>query len=145
MTSLEEQIGADDFNIGTPLLSHYKKSPVVSNKSIFRLSKDDLTLFFEKRNIKEPDNQGECRVSLNILRDCGYNHGLCRLLNTDKDTGIIGDKRDLERRQALFGKHSIALPKIQSFWVLLARQFEDSNVIFLIWSATIYLLFSIFG
>jgi len=111
----------DDLNIGTPLLGHYKKLPLLTNKSIFRLNKDDLTLFFEKKNIKEPDNVGECRVSLNILRDCGYNHGLCRLLNTDKETGIIGDKKDLERRQALFGKHSIALPKIQSFWVLLAR------------------------
>lgn len=67
------------------------------------------------------------------------------MLNTDKDTGIIGDKRDLERRQLLFGKHSIALPRIQSFWTLLARQFEDTNVIFLIWASTIYLVFSIFG
>jgi magnesium-transporting ATPase (P-type) len=107
--------------------------------------KDDLTLFFEKKNIKKPDNQGECRVSLNILKDCGYNHGLCRLLNSDKDTGIIGDKKDLERRQLLFGKHSIALPKIQTFETLLARQFEDSNVIFLIWTATIYLGFSVFS
>jgi Ca2+-transporting ATPase len=31
------------------------------------------------------------------------------------------------------------LPKIQTFETLLARQFEDSNVIFLIWTATIYL------
>jgi hypothetical protein len=78
-------------------------------------------MFFEKKNMKEPDNDGECRVSLNILKDCGYNMGLCRLLNTDKDTGIIGDKKDVERRQKLFGKHSIALPKIQTFEVLLSR------------------------
>ena len=95
--------------------------PLLTSKSIFRVRKDDLTLFFEKKNIKKPDNQGECRVSLNILKDCGYNHGLCRLLNSDKDTGIIGDKKDLERRQLLFGKHSIALPKIQTFETLLAR------------------------
>ena len=50
-----------------------------------------------------PDNHGECRLSLNMLRDCGYNEGLCRLLNSDKDTGIIGDEIDLRRRKMLFG------------------------------------------
>lgn len=109
------------------------------------MSKEDLTLFFMKKHIKTPDNQGECRISLNILRDCGYNHGICMLLNTDKETGIIGDKKDIERRQAIFGKHSIAMPKIETFFNLLARNFEDINVIFLIWSATIYLLFSMFS
>jgi len=91
-------------------LDNYKKLPLLTSKSIFRVRRDDLTLFFDKKNIRKPDNQGECRVSLNILRDCGYNLGLSRLLNSDKDTGIIGDKKDLERRQMLFGKHSIALP-----------------------------------
>jgi magnesium-transporting ATPase (P-type) len=104
-----------------------------------------MTHFFKKKNMKQPDNQGECRISLNILRDCGYNPGLCRLLNTNAQTGIIGDRRDLERRVALFGKHSIALPTIESFLTLLARQFEDNNVIFLIWAATIYLGIAIFN
>ena len=66
-------------------------------------------------------------------------------MNTDKETGIIGDKSDLERRQALFGKHSIALPKVQTFEVLFSRQFEDSSVITLIWTASIYLIFSLFS
>lgn len=79
------------------------------------------------------------------MRDCGYNYGLCTLLNTDKETGIIGDQKDIARRQLIFGKHSIALPKIETFFNLLARNFEDINVIFLIWSATIYLLFSMFS
>ena len=109
------------------------------------MRKENLNLFFEKKNIKLPDNQGECRVALNVLKDCGYNKGLCKLLNTDKETGIIGDKKDVERRQKLFGKHSIALPKIQTFEVLLSRQFEDTNVIFLIWVSTIYLAFSFFS
>jgi hypothetical protein len=41
--------------------------------------------------------------------------------------------------------HSIALPKIQTFEVLLSRQFEDPNAIFLIWVSTIYLVFSFFS
>jgi len=48
-------------------------------------------MFFEKKNIKKPDNQGECRISLNILKECGYNRGLCRLLDTDMESGVIGD------------------------------------------------------
>ena len=67
------------------------------------------------------------------------------LLNSDQNTGIIGDKKDIERRHRLFGKHSIALPKIETFFNLLARQFEDTNAIILIWASTIYLLFSIFS
>ena len=123
----------------------YRKASQTSSKHIFRLRADDLTLFFDKRNVREPDNQGECRVALNVLRDCGYSAGLCALLSTDPDTGIIGDARDLQRRQRLFGKHSIALPKVQPFATLLARQFEDSNVIFLIWAATAYLVLSAFS
>ena len=38
--------------------------------------------------------------------------------------------------------HYIAQPKIESFITLLARQFEDTNVIFLMWAATIYLAIS---
>jgi hypothetical protein len=45
-----------------------------------------------------PDNKGEIKVSLNILRDIGYKHGLCQLLNTDPDTGICGDAADIKRR-----------------------------------------------
>ena len=88
----------DSLDIGTPSLDEYKKLATLTNKHIFRIRKEDLTLFFEKKNLKQPDNQGECRVSLNILKDCGYNRGLCRLLNTNMDSGIIGDVKDLERR-----------------------------------------------
>jgi len=97
------------------------------------------------KNTKKPINEGECRISLNILKDCGYNSGLCALLNTDQETGIVGDESDLERRRNVYGTHSIALPKIESFYNLLARNFEDKNVILLIWICTLYLVFSIFG
>lgn len=90
-------------DLATPLLSHYKKLSSLDNKNIFRLKKEDLTLFFDKSNIKLPDNQGESRISLNILKDCGYNHGLCKLLNTDPEIGIIGDQDDLNRRIKIFG------------------------------------------
>jgi len=80
-----------------------------------------------------------------MLKECQYNNGICRLLGTDAKTGIIGDKADIERRQKIFGKHTIALPKISSFMTILYRQFEDSNVIYMTWVATIYLCFSLFS
>ena len=67
------------------------------------------------------------------------------MLVSDKESGIIGDHRDLERRQKLFGKNKIALPEITSFHELMASQFEDDNVIFLIIAATAYLGFSVFS
>lgn len=89
--------------------------------------------------------QGECRNTLNMLKECQYNAGLCRLLGTDMKTGIIGDKEDIERRQRFFGKHSIPQPKIQKFNTILFMQFEDPNVIYLTWVATLYLVISFFS
>lgn len=126
------------------MLDDYKRTPLLTNKSIFRLRVDDLQLLFQKKNIKKPDNDGECRTSLNILRDCGYNSGICELLNTDIANGINGDKKDLERRRKMFGQHSIAIPKVPSFETFLSRQFEDPLVILLIWISTLFLGFSVF-
>ena len=81
-----------------------------TNKSIFKLTAKELELFFDKRNTKKPDNEGECRVTLNILKNCGYMTGLCAHLNTDPINGILGDNMDIERRRNLFGVHKMALP-----------------------------------
>jgi len=67
-------------------------------KSIFRISPKDLSLFFTKKNLAVPENKGESRQSLNILKACGYNTGLCNLLATDARTGIVGDAADIIRR-----------------------------------------------
>ena len=128
------------------MLGEWRKNPKeITHKSIFRISKDDLTLFFDKKHIKMPDNEGESRDSLEILAKCGYSDMLCKRLRTEPETGIIGDSADLARRREIFGKHSIQLPVIQTFYKLLARQYEDSNIIFLIWAATCYLAFSLFS
>ena len=102
-------------------------------------------MFFEKKNMKKPDNEGEARISLNMLRDVNYNIGLCRRLCSDPETGIIGDEKDLKRRQAIFGKHAIALPEIQTFYSLVCANFEDPNVVFLTWAAFLYTIISIFN
>jgi hypothetical protein len=83
MDSHANPFEADFREVITPQFDDYTKMPKLTNKNIFRVRKDDMTHFFKKKNMKQPDNQGECRISLNILRDCGYNHGLCRLLNTN--------------------------------------------------------------
>lgn len=55
-------------------------------------------MFFESKNTKLPDNKGEARMSLNILKECGYTNGLCSCLSTDPDNGILGDQVDINRR-----------------------------------------------
>ena len=85
-----------------PLLGRYKDNKTRS-KCIFQITPEELRMFFEKKNIQKPDNEGESRTSLNMLRDVQYNHGLCRRLCTDPETGILGDKADLDRRQNIFG------------------------------------------
>ena len=72
--------------------------PEVLSQAIMKIPVEDLQLFFERRNLKKPDNEGECRISLNILRDCGYAKGLCQHLGTDLSLGIVGDQQDVERR-----------------------------------------------
>lgn len=130
----------------TPNLGNFKKEAArPTNKSIFKVTAAELELLFNKSNTKLPDNDGECRMTLNILRDCGYNDGLCSHLNTDPQNGILGNELDLERRRKAFGVHRVPLPKIQDFKTILYQQFEDSNVIFLSWAATIYLFFSFFS
>jgi len=79
-------------------------------KSIFRVNNEDLTIFFEDKNIKMPSNEGEVRQSLNILKKYGYNEGLLQLLVSDRETGIIGDDLDLKRRRGVFGRNNIVLP-----------------------------------
>jgi len=106
---LQFNVGAEN-EIRTPLLGQFKRESSVTQKSIFRIAVADLTMLFKKKFMKKPDNLGECRVSLNILAECSYNDGLCRLLGTDKDTGIIGDTKDLKRRREAFGDHAIAIP-----------------------------------
>jgi magnesium-transporting ATPase (P-type) len=112
---------------------------------IFRVKPEDLNLMFEKCNIKVPPNHGESRQSLNVLRDCGYNKGLSQLLVSDMESGIVGDANDINRRQKIFGKNKIALPTITPFHELLASQYEDDNVVFLIVAASFYLFFAIFS
>ena len=135
----------DDMGLDQPILDEFKRSPLLNNKSVFRLTPDDLTLMFTKKNVAVPENEGECRVALNVLKKCGYNDGLCLLLSTDTKTGIIGDKQDIERRQEAFGKHSIALPRIPGLWFFMKRQFEDSNVQLLVKMATLLLILACFS
>lgn len=48
-----------------------------------------------------PDNLGEQRESLKILEKVGLVKGLLDSIATDAETGIIGDLKDIARRQKL--------------------------------------------
>jgi hypothetical protein len=80
----------------------------------------DLNVLFDRKNKKEPVNQGEVRPSLNLLKECGYHDGLCQLLDTHPVTGITGDEADLKRRVKLFGQNQFPLPTVTGFLELLA-------------------------
>jgi len=80
----------------------------------------DLNVLFDRKNKKEPVNQGEVRPALKLLAEYGYNEGLCQFLNTHPATGIIGDEADLKRRTRLFGKNNFPLPTVTGFLELLA-------------------------
>jgi magnesium-transporting ATPase (P-type) len=92
-----------------------------------------------------PLNKGECRQTLNLLKDCNYMDGLLRLLVTDGTTGIIGSETDISRRKKIFGENKVTLPTITSFLDQFAKQFEDGNIILLIIAATVYLALSMFA
>ena len=40
---------------------------------------------------------------------------------SDPETGLVGDELDITRRRAVYGKHVIAMPKIEGFLKLTAR------------------------
>jgi len=42
-------------------------------------------------------------------------------LASDPETGLVGDEMDIIRRRAVFGRHEIAMPKIEGFLKLTAR------------------------
>lgn len=145
MSSNYKRMEGEEIFYGQPQLDDYKTKPRYQANTIFRINREDLGLFFDQKNLKKPINYGESRMSLNILKECGYNGGMAQLLVTDKDTGIIGDEADLRRRQLLFGRNQVRLPSITSFKDLLASQYEDSSVCFLIISATVYVCLALFA
>jgi hypothetical protein len=112
-------------------------------KNIFRVNPIDLQMFFERHNLKLPDNKGQSRISLNILKDCRYAAGLAQMLDTDLKTGVVGDKLDIIRRRRTFGRHFLPMPKMESlWWVKLPRQYEDKNTQRLLIGATVFLIIS---
>jgi len=45
-----------------------------------------------------------------LLRKHGLGEGLLKKIASELDTGIIGDRRDLHRREKYFGKNTKPLP-----------------------------------
>jgi hypothetical protein len=48
--------------------------------------------------MEKPDNKGQKRESLVILEKVDHYEGLLKSLASEGDTGIIGDRPDIERR-----------------------------------------------
>jgi magnesium-transporting ATPase (P-type) len=110
-----------------------------SSRAIFKLTKEELKLLFSKNNIAMPQNFGETRRSLMMIKSCNYMQGLAQQLDTHTTTGVVGDVEDMNRRTKIYGKNVLAIPKFPSFIDMLAEQFEDTMTFNLIVAATVYL------
>ena len=75
MTTQDIEYIQNEQHVKTPSLATYLKSKSI--EQIFRLDVEHLNHFFDKRCLKLPDNEGEERISLKMLKECGYNDGLC--------------------------------------------------------------------
>lgn len=128
------------------MLQQYREQVGKQFKDIFRVTGQDMKMFFERANLKLPANQGESRVALNILKETKYVEGLAQFLDSSLETGIVGDNIDIARRRRAFGKHYLPMPKMESlWWVKLPRQYEDKNTQRLLIAATVYLVISMFS
>jgi len=56
---------------------------------------------FEKQNIESPFQSKAQPLSLKLFEKVGFCDGLMFKLATDKQTGIIGDEKDIRRRKHL--------------------------------------------
>ena len=75
MTDADINYIQNENHVKTPQLGQFLKKKSVEH--ILRLEKEQLEKFFDKKNLKMPDNEGEERISLQMLKECGYNDGLC--------------------------------------------------------------------
>jgi len=89
---------------GMPLIS--KEEPVTVSH-IYKLTYTELSDLFKHSNNLQ--NQTE------LLHRYGGTEGVLKKLASDKDTGIIGDERDIRRRKAVFGFNSKPIPQSTSF------------------------------
>jgi len=72
---------------------------------VYGLRAEDLQLFFKRENFWAPINKGETRICLDIHKEIGFDSGLIEKLATSRETGIIGDDVDLQRRRKFFGRN----------------------------------------
>jgi len=62
---------------------------------------------------------------LELLQKHGYGHGILRKIATELETGIIGDRRDLERREKYFGKNLKPLPQVPPLFESIKEALND--------------------
>ena len=63
---------------------------------------NELIALFKAENLPQEEGQ-DCESLRKIKEAYGGARGLMTDLSTDEKTGIIGDERDIKRRQNIFG------------------------------------------
>jgi len=125
-------------------MSEYNRTPELSVSSVFGLRPEELELFFLRDHLRKPDNYGEVRESLKILDKVGGYNGLLHFVSSCKETGIIGDVKDIARRKKFFGKNYKRIPRIHSYLSILLEKFEDEFIRILLVLGVVSLVLSIF-
>jgi hypothetical protein len=70
---------------------------------------------------------------------------LLSAISSDEKTGIIGDIKDLKRRQTFFGKNTKILPIPKKLWESIKEQCQDPLIKALALLATIMVLIGVFN
>lgn len=106
-------------------MAQYPKSGELSSTCIFKLRPEELEVFFRREHMKMSENLGSRRESLVILEKVGYIDGLMGAIQSDPETGIVGDLKDLARREKFFGENKRSLSKTRSFMSILWDQLDE--------------------
>lgn len=86
----------------------------ITKQHIYQITIKTLTMFF--------DNDVPMETRLEKLNQHGGAQGVLKATGSDDRTGIMGDERDIKRRQSFFGPNKKPKPQLPPFW----ESFKDA-------------------
>lgn len=79
-----------------------------------------------------------------LLEDFGGYDEMANLLQTNFETGIGADKKEVEERAKYFGRNKFPPPKIKSIWELFMENFDDPINCILLGAAVVSIIIGLF-
>mmetsp|Transcript_104994 Transcript_104994/g.145192 ORF Transcript_104994/g.145192 Transcript_104994/m.145192 type:complete len:131 (+) Transcript_104994:133-525(+) len=75
------------------------------------------------------DNEVPMETRLEKLAQHGGAHGVLKATGSDEKTGIMGDERDIKRRQSFFGPNKKPMPQLPPFWESFKDAIDDRIIL----------------